>query len=64
MIEPTNEELNEAHKALLSLLQKCEKINIMKLGQSQQTLLNRRISALKIALNLIKKELVGNNPDE
>jgi len=50
------EELREAHRALLSTLQKCEKINAEKLAKPQQTLLERRIAALKIALTLIEKE--------
>ena len=50
-------ELKEAHKALLSTLQKCEKINLDNLAASQRTLLERRIAALKTALNLIYKEL-------
>jgi type II secretory pathway component PulJ len=50
-------ELIEAHKALLSTLKKCEKINPDKFAASQRTLLERRIAALKIALNLIDKEL-------
>ena len=49
-------ELQEAHRALLSTLCKCEKIDSTKLGKSQQTLLERRIAALKIALVLIEKE--------
>jgi hypothetical protein len=49
-------ELSEAHRALLSTLQKCEKIDAVKMGKSQQTLLNRRIAALKLALGLIEKE--------
>ena len=49
-------ELSEAHRALLSTLKKCEKIDMPKLGKSQQTLLTRRIDALKIALSLIEKE--------
>lgn len=56
MTEFTCEELSEAHRALLSTLKKCEKINMDKLGKSQQTLLERRIAALKIALALIEKE--------
>jgi len=52
-------ELDEAHKALLSTLRKCEKIDIKKQGASQRTLLERRIAALKIALHLIEQE-VGN----
>lgn len=50
------EELQEAHRALLSTLRKCEKIDSAKLGKSQQTLLERRVAALKIALALIEKE--------
>lgn len=56
MQEFTAKELSEAHRALLSTLHKCEKMNIVKLGKSQQTLLVRRIAALKIALTLIEKE--------
>ena len=52
----TTEELNEAHRALLSTLRKCEKMDAAKLGKSQQTLLERRIAALKVALALIEKE--------
>jgi len=51
-------ELEEARRALLSTLGKCEKIDMNKLGKSQQTLLERRITALKIALELIDKESV------
>lgn len=56
MVDFTWEELSEAHRALLSTLRKCEKIELAKLGKSQQTLLERRIAALKIALALIEKE--------
>lgn len=59
MAEFTTEELSEAHRALLSTLRKCEKIDIAKLGKSQQTLLERRISALKIALTLIELEVAA-----
>lgn len=52
----TTEELSEAHRALLSTLRKCEKMDAAKLGKSQQTLLERRIAALKVALALIEKE--------
>lgn len=58
MSEFTKEELTEAHKALLSTLKKCEKIDKEKLGQSQKTLLERRIKALYIALNLIECEIL------
>ena len=59
--EFTLEELSEAHRALLSTLHKCEKIDTAKLGKSQQTLLERRIAALKIALALIEKEQEAKN---
>lgn len=52
----TPEELSEAHRALLSTLHKFEKMDATKLGKSQQTLLERRIAALKIALTLVEKE--------
>ena len=52
----TVEELSEAHRALLSTLQKCEQIDAAKLGKSQKTLLERRIAALKVAIALIEKE--------
>ncbi|SNT04565.1 hypothetical protein SAMN05446037_103526 [Anaerovirgula multivorans] len=52
----TVEELSQAHRALLSTLHKCEKMDVTKLGKSQQTLLVRRIAALKVALTLIEKE--------
>lgn len=56
MTEFTSEELCEAHRALLSTLHKCQKMDATKLGKSQQTLLERRIAALKVALALIEKE--------
>ena len=55
----SHNELAEAHRALLSTLNKCEKIDGGKLGKSQQTLLERRIAALKLALELIIKEPGG-----
>ncbi len=53
----TPEELSEAHRALLSTLKKCEKIDTDKLPKAQRTLLKRRIAALKIALDLINEKL-------
>jgi len=51
------EELSEAHRSLLSTLEKCEKVlESKKLPQSQRTLTERRVAALKIALTLIEKE--------
>jgi len=64
MSEYTSEELSEAHRALLSTLHKCEKMDISKLGKSQQTLLKRRIAALKVALSLIEKEQAQNERRE
>ena len=49
-------ELDEAHRSILSTLNKCEKIDGGKMGKSQQTLLERRIAAFKVALELIEKE--------
>lgn len=56
MSQFTSDELSEAHRALLSTLGKCEKIEAARLGKSQQTLLERRIAALKVALALIERE--------
>jgi hypothetical protein len=59
MAEYTSEELSEAHRALFSTLNKCEKMDMEKLGKSQRTLIERRIAALKIALALIEREVGG-----
>ncbi len=58
MAEFSTEELSEAHRALLSTLHKCGKMDTAKLGKAQQTLLERRIAALKVALTLIEKEQI------
>ncbi len=54
----TQNELEEAKRALTSTLTKCEKV-LPKLKEktSQHTLLLRRIKALQIALQLIEKEM-------
>jgi hypothetical protein len=58
MSKYTKDELNEAKTALTSTLHKCEKIDEgKKLGKSQQTLLDRRIKAIRLALDLIAKEM-------
>lgn len=62
MSDFTQEELKDAHRALLSTLNKCEKMDMEKLGKSQRTLLERRIAALKVALALIEREQ-GGKPD-
>lgn len=63
MSKYTKAELEEAKTALASTLHKCEKIDEgKKLGKSQQTLLDRRIKALRLALDLINREM-DNNAD-
>lgn len=53
----TQAELQEAHRALLSTLRKCEKaLPKLAQGTAQHTLLTRRIKALEIALDLIARE--------
>ncbi|MDR3120204.1 MAG: hypothetical protein LBU58_02545 [Clostridiales bacterium] len=60
MTDFSAEELSEAHRSLMSTLQKCEKVlESKKLPQSQRTLTERRVDALKIALTLIERELSG-----
>lgn len=54
------EELEEALKALLSIINKCEKVMPkLKENSAQQTLLKRRIKALQISVDLIERELSG-----
>ena len=58
MSKHTKDEIAEAKTALTSTLHKCEKIVEGKnLGKSQQTLLDRRIRALRLALDLIDREM-------
>ncbi len=52
------QELEEAKTTLLSTLRKCEKMQESgRLQPSQKTLNDRRVSALRIALPLIGKEM-------
>ena len=61
----TKAELDEAKTALGSTLRKCEKIQEgKKLGASQQTLLDRRVRALRLALDLIEREMKWYNSQE
>lgn len=54
----TKEDLEEALRAIASTISKCEKVQPkLKEGTSQHTLLVRRIKALNIASELIKREL-------
>ena len=57
-------ELSEAHLALLSVLHKCNAMDATKLAKAQQTLLERRVAALKIALTLIEKEQIQEEKEE
>jgi hypothetical protein len=51
-------ELEEAKRAIISTINKCEKVfPKLKERSAQQTLLKRRIEALCIAVELIEKEL-------
>lgn len=54
----TRLELQEARRAIASLLYKCEKVQPkLSASPSQATLLRRRIEALRISLSLIDREL-------
>jgi hypothetical protein len=54
----TKEDLEEALRAIVSTISKCEKVQPrLKQGTSQHTLLIRRIKALNIASALIRREL-------
>lgn len=58
MNDYTKEELDEALRALESMISKCEKVQPkLKQGTSQYTLLERRIKALQIAASLIKQAM-------
>jgi hypothetical protein len=58
MATHAKEELEEALGANNSTINKCEKVlPKLKEGSAQQTLLNRRINALKISVDLIEREL-------
>jgi len=55
--EFATEELADAHRSLLSTLNKCKKVlESDKLPQSQRTLTERRVTALKLALILVGRE--------
>lgn len=54
----TKDELKEALRAITSTMAKCEKVQPkLRQGTAQHTLLIRRIKALRIASELIKREL-------
>ena len=54
----STEELEEALRAIASTINKCEKVMPkLKQGTAQHTLLLRRIKALSIAEELIRREL-------
>lgn len=52
------EELEEARRAIVSTIDKCEKVMPkLKENSAQRTLLDRRIKALQISVELIEREL-------
>jgi len=54
----TREEIEEAERAMLSLLQKCEAAATkLTPGTSQHTLMQNRIAALRIAVSLLREKL-------
>jgi hypothetical protein len=56
------EELEEARRTIISTINKCEKaLPKLKKNSAQQTLLKRRIKALQISVDLIERELSGEN---
>jgi len=58
MDDRTKVELTEALRAINSLLNKCEKVQVKFLpGTSQHTLLKNRINALRISVALITKAI-------
>ena len=60
MANYTQVDLEEARRALVSTINKCEKaMPNLKEGTAQRTLLVRRIKALEISVDLIERELVG-----
>lgn len=59
----TKEELEEALRAIASMIGKCEKVQPkLKEGTSQHTLLIRRMRALRIASALVERELSKMQP--
>lgn len=58
MANYAKEELEEALRAIISTINKCEKVMPkLKENSAQQTLLKRRIKALQISVTLIETEL-------
>lgn len=54
----TREELEEALRAIASIIRKIEKVQEKPtLGKSQETLIERRLNAMKIASELISREM-------
>ncbi len=58
MLSYSKEELEEALKAIVSTISKCENaLPKLKQNSAQRTLLKRRIKALQISVELIEREL-------
>lgn len=61
----TKDELKEALRAIFSMIHKCEKVQEKpSLGNSQRTLLNNRIKALRISAALISKAMEEQIPSD
>lgn len=58
MIQLSHENLMESIKQIESILRKIASINQDNLTKSQKTLLERRVLALNISLELLNKELL------
>jgi hypothetical protein len=60
MADYTKEELVEARRAIISLISKCEKVQVkLSPGTSQFTLLKNRLNALRIAASLVDGAIEG-----
>ncbi|MCL2563356.1 MAG: hypothetical protein FWE08_04900 [Oscillospiraceae bacterium] len=58
MTEFTRQEMEEAERAIASLLGKCEQVEAkLAVGAAQYTLMQNRIAALRVALVLIREKL-------
>jgi len=58
MTNYTKEELEEAHRAIISTIGKCGKAMLkLKENSAQYTLLSRRIKAFRISVELIERAL-------
>lgn len=59
MIELTEDNLKESIKQVESMIRKIEAIATENMRQSQKTLIERRLTALKISLDLLNEKLLS-----